>query len=364
MQDRSFVVAFFVSFLLVIGGISFFNYTIDSTCEYSRFQLLERLADDVLAGNIVAGEPFFQSRLFQKVIINKMKKIPHTIAIGSSRTMELRASYLGLDRKSFFNHSVPYAVLDDYIAILGCYEEKGVFPHTIIMGVDPFVFDEKTGSTTKWKPLVSSYYTLLPFLGGDISGLMVSYEVMKVKISKALRLLSYTYIDANYKYFQNVRKRGFDYKVVNSTSIDEWLTGPDGSLYRPFSFRFQKDWVTLRSVKTTLHKRREVERYTAIAFQETFTSLIDYLLNNGTRVVFFLHPYHPLIYKEFEKKNPSIVPEIEKMLRAFARLRNIEVIGSYDPKKLNLSSQAFINFAHSHDYTVERIFRRYKQTEG
>lgn len=364
MQGRSFVVAFFVSLFLMIMGISLFNYSVDATCQYSRFQLLENLADDVLAGNIVAGEPFFQYRLFQKLIIKKMEKIPHTIAIGSSRTMELRASYLGPNRGSFFNHAVPYAVLDDYIAILGCYKEKGAFPNTIIVGVDPFVFDEKTGSTTKWKPLMRSYYELLFALGSDTSRVGVFWEVIKTKMLKATRLLSYNYISANYKYLQNVRKRGFDYKVVQSTSIDEWLIAPDGSLYRPFSFRFQKDWVTQKSVQTTLNKRTEVERYRDIAFQKTFTRLIDYLLDNGTQVVFFLHPYHPRMYREFKKKNSCMVPQIEKMLRSFARSRNIPVIGSYDPHKLNLASRDFINFAHSHDYTVEKIFKRYKQAGG
>ena len=90
----------------------------------SRLQVLERITDEVLAGKIIAEHSIFQYRLFQRLVIEKRKDIPSTIAIGSSRSMVLRAPYLALDQRSYFNHSVPAATLNDYIALLGCYKKK------------------------------------------------------------------------------------------------------------------------------------------------------------------------------------------------------------------------------------------------
>jgi len=170
--------------MIAYTALSLFNYTIDSACMYSQAQVLERITDSVLSGKIIAGQPFFQFRLFQKLIIKKKKIPPHTIALGSSRTMELRSSYLGLDEESFFNHSLPSAILNDFIAILGCYKKRGVFPHTVIIGIDPDIFDAVIGTDRRWVPIASEYYHLLPYIKEDTSKITWWYELAKAKGSK------------------------------------------------------------------------------------------------------------------------------------------------------------------------------------
>ena len=96
-----------------------------------------------------------------------------------------------------------------------------------------------------------------------------------------------------------------------------------------------------------------------ISVQETFTSLIDHILKDGTQIVFFLPPYHPRMYQEFKKKDPCIVVKIEDMLKSLARSRKIPVFGSYDPGSFNLSSRDFIDYAHARDYVVKEIFKGY-----
>jgi hypothetical protein len=227
------------------------------------------------------------------------------------------------------------------------------------MGVDPFIFDKKTGRSEKWRPLFSSYYYLLNIIKGGTSQLKLFFEMVNDKGLKAKRLLAYNYTITNYEYLKKVREQGFDYKVVKSTSVDEWLIVPDGSLYRPFKLRFQDDPATQEKVQRVLNKGIETERYREISFQETFTSLIDYILKDGTQIVFFLPPYHPLMYQEFKKKDPCIVVKIEDMLRSLARSRKIPVFGSYDPGSFNLSSRDFIDYAHARDYVVKGIFKGY-----
>ena len=103
------------------------------------------------------------------------------------------------------------------------------------------------------------------------------------------------------------------------------------------------------------------ERYSTISFQKRFTRLIDYLLENGSQVVFFLPPYPPPIYEACAKKAPCTIARIENMLRSLARSRNIPVYESYDPGRFNLSIQDFIDQSHARDYVVRDIFKGFPQ---
>ena len=84
MRSRTFVVTFFISFLLLTAALSLFNYSIDAACLYSRTQVVKRVANDLLAGKTIAGQPAFQYRYFQKLIVEKRRGIPDTIVDGKS----------------------------------------------------------------------------------------------------------------------------------------------------------------------------------------------------------------------------------------------------------------------------------------
>jgi len=358
MQSRTFVVAFFISFFLLTAALVLFNYSIDAPCLYSRVPVVENVINELLVGKIIAGQPAFQYRNVQKLIIEKRKEIPDTIVLGSSRSISVRSAYLGIDQDCFFNHSVPCAVLNDYIAILGCYKKRGAFPKTILLGIDPFVFD-KTAGLGEWRVLLESYYYLLSFITGKTSRLQFLYELVKTKGIEAKRLLSYSYTLTNYHYGKAVRERGYDYKAVKNTAFDDWLIAPDGSIYRPFKLRFQDDGTTRKKIIRALNTGKE--RHSTISFQKEFTRLIDYLLENGSRVVFFLPPYPPPIYQACVKKAPCTIAGIETMLRSLARSRNIPVYGSYNPGRFNLSIKDFIDPTHARDYVVENIFKEYRE---
>jgi hypothetical protein len=336
----------------------------DINCKFARTHVLERIADDLLSGKTVSGNPVFEYRVFEKVIINKMKLIPHTIVLGASPTFVLRASHLGLDQKSFFNHTVPAANLKDFIAILGCYKEKGAIPKTVIIGLNPYMFH--LSKDKRWQFIARNYYYILPFIMGDTSPLELFLGRIKAEYLKVIQLKSWNYAKLNYKYFKEVRKKGFDYKVVTNTSVDDYLILPDGSLYRPFKRRFQQDSVTRSKVeKYTRRNIPHIKDRVQIVYKKTFRNLIDYLLANGTQVVFFLPPYHPDFYQKFIQEGElEFFTEVEDMLRSLAQPRKIPVFGSYNPGNLNLSSKDFIDNVHSREHVLENIFKEYQEVTG
>lgn len=354
---------FLLPFIIAYTTIALFNYTVDLSCLFSRNQVLERITDSLLSGKTIAGQPFFNYRVYNKMIIDKMNQNPSIIALGSSTTMSLRASCLGLEDGSFFNHAVPSGDLDDFIAILGCYKKGGAFPKTIIIGLDPQLFYKRRGANNKWKPIAGVYYYFLPYIQEDVSKKVMWYKLAKAKGFTIKWLFSSNYAFSNYKYFTEVRKKGYDYKVVKSTSVDDYLILPDGSLYRPFKIRFQHDSITQKKVKRYMSsKMHQIKNRGRITSQKTFSNFIDHILVNGTQIVFFLPPYHPDAYQKLKRKGElKFLVEAEDMLRSLAQSRKIPVFGSYNSSRFNLSSQDFFDVVHSRDYVVEKIFEEYQE---
>jgi hypothetical protein len=48
--------------------------------------------------------------------------------------------------------------------------------------------------------------------------------------------------------------------------------------------------------------------------------------------------------------------EIENYLRHFASKQNIQLLGSYDPKKYNFVSSDFFDYLHGREIVAKRIF--------
>ena len=143
--------------LLIISLISSFNYKVDSSGVFGHSNYLSKAAKALTSGKMIAGLQNIADRVFQDLIIKNLQVRNDVIAIGSSTTMQLRKEVVWKDRINFFNHSVNGASLEDYIAIVGAYESiHGYLPSTVILGVDPWVFNKNSGQG-RWVGLKKYY---------------------------------------------------------------------------------------------------------------------------------------------------------------------------------------------------------------
>ena len=245
MGEKTFISVFFLIVVFLIAGIATFNYTIDSNYLFSRLHILEKASDDLLSGKIVAGIQNNNDRYFQKLIIKKMKKIPDIVAIGSSRTLPLSASHLGIEEAgNYFNHSIVAPQIKDYIAILGCYKRKGAFPKRIIVEFSPLLFDERFETmifSDRWQSIASEYYYLMGSINGKTSSLLPFYKLVQCKFSRIRELISYDYTVLNYNNFLSESESS--YRIVTNTHFDAYLKMPDGSMHYPYSIRFRNDLI-------------------------------------------------------------------------------------------------------------------------
>lgn len=363
MNEKNFVFVYLTTFLLLVASIATLNYRLDSHYLFSRSHLLENAVDDLLSGRMIAGIRGVDNRYLQKRIIEKMKEIPDTIVIGSSRSVLLRASFFGFETTgSFFNHAVGAASLKDYIAILGIYKRKGALPARIIVEIAPWLFDKRhEGSkfSRQWLSSANEYYYLMRLLNYNIPELIRSYNNVLHKILKTKFLIAYSDTIEHFKLLLSGEE--IDYRIANCKYPEVFLKMPDGSRNYPFSKRRQYDSFSkednrqfLKTMAKHIHQQ---------SLQKMFLDLISYLENNGTQVVFFLPPYNPKTYHQINKNRAlQYVHNYERMILDLAKSKNIPVIGSYNPHISHLSYKDFLDGVHiNNDLAMERVFKNYQE---
>jgi hypothetical protein len=298
-------------------------------------------------GKMVAGPMSYDERDFQRIVVEMRKTPPDVIAIGSSRSMVLRRRFLD-SGGTFFNHSVAAAGLEDIISVVGLYKARNMMPKTVILGLDPWMFKEKNG-LVKWQSIGLYYKKMLV----EIYGKDVSINLSQRNRYQELINLEYT--------LENIRSlkkgRGKKLYITTTADIDDFVREPDGSIHFPYVARHKKDEDTQNLARQWITRpENHLTGFTAVANVGLLNDFVSYLLEHGTKVVFFLPPFHPITYDKI-RETTGIVQEVESSLRRLAGEKGIPVFGSYDPAPYGLESRDFFDGTHGHEVVPERIFR-------
>ena len=186
--------------LLIISIVSIFNYKVDSLGVFGHSNYLAKAAKALTSGKMIAGLQNIDDRLFQDLIIKNLKVRNDVIAIGSSTTMQLRKGVFSKKKINFFNHSLNGASLEDYIAIVGAYESiHDYLPSTIILGVDPWVFNKNNGQG-RWVGLKKYYDYELDKINSEGIKSKDNSSITIISI-KWKQLINFDYTASNIKFF-------------------------------------------------------------------------------------------------------------------------------------------------------------------
>jgi len=340
--------------VILIFLVSIFNYKVDSLGLFGNSNYLLQAAKTLTRGKMIAGLKDNDERLFQELIIKNLQVKNDTIAIGSSRSMHLRKRFFLTENAHFFNHSVSGASLEDYIAIVGAYELMyGYIPSTIILGIDPWVFN-KYSSQNRWKTL-SKYY---------------NYETSKItnkghnrennpNITKWKQLINYDYTISNILFFKhllnNTRKAFY---ITDTINIDDTIKESDGSIHYPYKTRYIKEnEVRNKAIKYSKKPVYSLEKFNKLSNKKIFEDFIKYLQSKNIKIILFLPPYNPVTYDLLMKqKEYHIINKVEKFLVQFSKNHNIVIKGSYNPHQYNFENKDFSDGMHGHDIVIKRIF--------
>jgi hypothetical protein len=349
---RRLTAVFFLALSVGTILVASFNYLVDSVGLFHTKRGLMEVAQSLFAGKMVAGAMDYDEREFQRFIIENNPARIDAIAIGSSRTMGLRGTYLRAP-KTFFNHSMAAASLEDYIGLIGVYRGKKEMPKVVILGIDPWVFNKNNG-LTRWRVFGRDYEAMVREIAGQ-EGKGTKYLD---KTHRYGQLISFDYTVANVNYLKKGRTK--EPYITNTVDVDDFVRGPDGSLSFPFSQRFRKDEETRRLAATYPSKReRYLTGFDSLSNVKLFEEFIVYLQKRGVKVVFLLPPFHPITYERMVRYFP-MVSEVERYLRAFAARREIPVLGSFNPAVNGFTSLDFFDGSHGHEVVLKRLFEGFR----
>ena len=133
----------------------------------------------------------------------------------------------------------------------------------------------------------------------------------------------------------------------------------DGSISESLKLRSK----SAAEVESEIRNSRELcpaglDRVASKEKEFLFVNFLQTLQNDGVKIIFWLAPFHPLSYDTI-KNDPHchLGIEAELFFRQTAQKNNIEVIGSYDPAKYNLTNNLFYDSIHPKRAAIQTIFK-------
>ena len=307
----------------------------------------KKMVEIVNQGFFVTNLTNYDERLHQLEFINALNYSPDVIILGSSRTMLINSNHF-ID-ENLINNSVSSACINDIIAIYQIYKENNLQPKKIILGLDPWTFNENE-IQVGWKsigPYYEKFYTP--------SAPLTNWN----SIFKYKELFSLSYFQSGLQEIISPTHKKRD-KTPQAThnKLNTTLTKlSDNSLIYNQNYRDASEAEILEKVKKyTANQIYGLKNFNEISndIWKEFDMLMSEFKKNNIEVSFFLSPYHPKVYDVIEKDYLPVLKTEEKII-AFATKNNIKLYGSFNPFRLNMDSHYFYDGMHLKEKGISKL---------
>ncbi len=322
------------------------NYYIDPAMLSHGIE--KQMVDIIQKGKYVTNITNYDERLYQLEFINQLDYTPDIVVIGSSRTMLISNDYY--PNKKLVNNSVSGSEIEDFIAIYQIYKENHITPKKIIIGIDPWIFNENT-EETRWKS-ISSFYE--KFINKD------SFFSTNLLLYKYKELLSLSYFQKSIEKLKKEKDISISKKEPEETDQKYNVTDTkllDNSLIHRKSYRNVTDEQVKAKIQSylskTIYKLGDFNSLSERTSNE-LNMLIKELKSNGIEIEFFLSPYPPVVYKKITEKY-KIATKVEDYIIEYSKQNNIKLIGSFNPEKLKLDRRHFYDGMHCKEDGIKKI---------
>jgi len=332
---------FFLPALVVVIGV---NYTVDPASVFHDVET--EIARKLASGHNVAVYVNYNERLMQKQLIELLPHTPSTLLLGSSRMLLLGRNYFGTRTH---NLSVTGASLQDIIGIFYVYKQHRGFPDTVVIGVDPWFFND-FNEQHRWEALQREYNS---FFGKQTS------------LSRPISLSRYAQL-VSLSYFQSAVRMAFspdaDKKRIVTTpqKCNGTITRlPDGTIcYEPY-----------RRNRNAEQRRHAAEAYIAAKLygiesfeqlsqtrQQEFELFAQRVQSGGSTLILLLLPYNPIVW-EYVENTPRYhaVLRSQAYIKTVARNLNITLWGDYIPAQCSVGVEDFYDGIHLSEKGVEKV---------
>lgn len=355
----------FCFFIPILLFMVWFSHKVDISGLFQGELAPREVANMLLAGETVSNYDKMDERAVLELYVQNLPEdqIPDTIALGSSRVLQLRQELGG---GSFFNMGLSGASSMDIMNCFYLLDKAGKLPKNLIIEVDPWLFNGDSAADLNKKADTELFSEFLQ----KALGLTSDYEEPdQLALWKAL--IDPAYFQGNVKYALKQRATGeattedgesIPFQPVSGDldSLDNNVKEPDGSVLYQADFRnWDYDQVMAEVLDQAgtlngLHGFSKMDPY----WTDLFERFIGYVQSKDVNVVFLLTPYHPFIIKHVHN-NPQGFEgffEVEPWLRSFAQEHNIPLYGSYHASRIGVPESLFYDGLHCKPEALKLYF--------
>lgn len=342
-------------FLLPIVGIMVgFNYFIDPANLFKSTSYYEEIARVLLNGKNIARLSNFDERLVKKYYIEGLTEKKEIVVLGSSRVMLLDSDMF--PEHSFFNSSVSSASLEDDIALYWMLRKKELTPHVVIIGLDPWILNKSNGNTA-YKSIQKEYEEGLAYSKGS------SKEKFSLPFStKYTQLISPGYFQTSFKMWIDNLGKEKNTETFYETSdkiSDNIMRRADGSINYGIKYRSAGREEVDSLAATFVRDPSMLNNFNRLDPEliSNFEAFVKILKEDKVAVIFYLPPYHPVVYKSLvTSERYKTILEAQSYFEKYAQDNNIKLLGSYNPADMELGEDDFYDAMHQDLESVRAIF--------
>ena len=338
---RNTLIGVCVIFLSIIT----FNYHIDSFNLFKKSNV--NIAQDLLNGYYITGENISVNRVdnIYEPLVSGIKNNIDILTIGSSTVMLFhKKTLLGEAKLNYYNFTDGTARLRHYAKIFGLLNKYNVaFPRTVILGLDPWIFDEKA-SLAQLKNLLNN-----------------NNNNNNNNISDHSQLFNYEYTKLNILSLINQKQYLKSKKLEDLKNSKNVIISPHGGMYYPLSTHKTPLNELLKNIQKGLkgcdqnNSNTKCVKYNKLNNFVEVKYLLNYLKERDVNIIVYLNPFEPTFYNHIIKNNNF--KKYNNEIVAFFKKNNIKLIGSYNPHDLKLSSDYFLDGIHLNQDGIKSILK-------
>lgn len=350
-------------FLPILFFMAWFSYKVDISGLFQGELAPREVANMLLAGDTVSNYEQMDERQILELYVQNLPEdgIPRTVALGSSRVMQLSASLAGDTR--YYNAGMSGAGSMDIMNAFYLFDRADKLPQNLIIEIDPWLFNPNfSQDRADMELFVEFLNTCLKVNSG--------YE-QPDQLQSWKALLDPAYFQGNVRYWLNQMKTGekenedgseilFHPVSGNTEHLDYTIKRADGSIYYPEEFRswnydqVMAEVLVQAGTLEAMHGFDSMDPY----LTNLFDQFITYVQNRGVNVVFLLTPYHPFIIKHVYRNPEGLAGffQVEPWIRNYADMRKIPVYGSYHASRVGVPESLFFDGIHCKPDALRLIF--------
>ncbi len=352
---KKLIVKVIIYVAIVVFCVATINYVVDPAYLFHS-AIVDNMVIALSKGNTIESPGDVNEGLFKKKMIPELSFKPETVVIGSSHVM-----YIDWDRlyPNTLNTGVSGAYLGEYYAIIGLLKAYNINPKRIIIGVDAWAFTRNAEKLRHKELNEFAFYAKDLVKGKKLASIEDYNNVANSRYQNIKEMFSFSYFQSS---FRKLMSNGLTYYLQNDSEKiricdnDEPIKSSDkitANMQLVMSLDSYKSLEENEAGASEQILSKSIfqigSSYTKVDnqnFQE-FIDLVDYIMQEGIEIEFYLPTYYPSMYKMFESdEDYHGIIEVEERIRKLGAEKGIVVHGTYNPEEAGIINTDFADFLH------------------